>query len=612
MKPDKLSVYQLFEAQRRHVVPLFQRPYVWEQDQHWEPLWEDIVRQVEAAGRREEARPHFLGAVVLNQLPIASRDIDTREIIDGQQRLTTLQIFLSATRRTSRDLGDERLSSEVERLTVNPLLTGSDDPFKVRPTKSDQPVPSAVMEAPSETDLLKSLSVDGKRSSLPRLASAYVYFLDRLRELMGDGKSADSTARLWDLHPALRERLQLVVIDLDESDDPQIIFETLNARGVPLLPSDLIRNYVLHRARAAGHEIESIYNNWWREFDERPAEDAARADDFFWKREVRQGRLKRPRLDLFFYHFLQHRSLREFNITRLYQEFCEWWASGRDEANSLSGNLENIRLSSETFARFLVPQGRYRERLFLERLLALDTSTLYPLLLELLGADSSLDVGQRDLILADLESFLIRRLVCRLTTKNYNKLFLSLLRQVREASPSVDIIRSRLLGSDDVAVRWPGDEEFRRAWLELPAYGYIRQDRIRSILEALEGELYTPRQERLGLDCVPTLEHIMPQSWHKNWPIVADAEPEPNEETAGQRRDRLLQTFGNLTLLTQSLNSEVSNASFDVKRPQITRQSVLRLNAYFQTVDIWTEEDILQRGESLFDLACRVWPRPPG
>ena len=613
MKPDKLSIYHLFEAQRRHVVPLFQRAYVWDENRHWTPLWEDISRQAEAVSQGEDPRPHFLGAVVLNQVPSMSADIDTRDIIDGQQRMTTLQLCIAAMRQVALSLEDHKIAMEFERLTINPM--GEEDTekrYKVRPTKTDQSAFSTAMEAPSREQIVENLSPDGKVSSLSRLATAYLFFLERVTEFAIDGDGDDPKARLWHFHSAFRDRLQLVVIDLDTEDDPQIIFETLNARGVPLLPSDLIRNHVLHRARDEKRDIDGLYDRWWRPFDETLDPDATKPDDFFWKRMVRQGRLKRPRLDLFFYHFLQYRAVREFNITRLYQEFCEWWASPECE-ETVSG-FEFIEQASQTFRRFTIPIGETRFDLFLERLKALDTSTLYPALLAILVPDAGeLNEVDLDEIAVDLESYLIRRMICRLTTKNYNKLFFSLLRHIKEEGARAEVIRNRLLESRDETVRWPDDEEFRQAWLYKQAYGgYIRQDRIRLVLQAIESQLHTDKQERLGLDRTPSIEHVMPQKWHENWPLLSVAADQPTDEmeTPTQRRDRLLQTFGNLTLVTQQLNSSVSNASYEVKRPEITHESVLRLNAYFQDVDDWNEDAILKRGEDLFDLAKCVWPKP--
>src|SRR5947207_9275405 len=98
MRPDKLSVHDLFQKERRYVVPLYQRAYVWNREEQWEPLWEDIERQAEACITAENGvarRSHFLGAIVLNVAKIVGNSVARSEIIDGQQRLTTLQVFLA-------------------------------------------------------------------------------------------------------------------------------------------------------------------------------------------------------------------------------------------------------------------------------------------------------------------------------------------------------------------------------------------------------------------------------------------------------------------------------------------------------------------------------------
>lgn len=610
MKTDTSSIFGLFQVHRRHVVPLFQRQYVWEENDHWEPLWEDLRKKADEQLSGAAARPHFLGAIVLNQLMIQTRQVDTREIIDGQQRLTTLQLYLAA----FRDLipeDEKRLVQQLDLLTVNHQL--ADDPdqrFKVWPTQADQQIFSEVMAARSAERVRGAF--DG--AECPRLAEAYLFFSDKLSNYLREDDAGVDSEKLWALYDCLRERLVVVVIDLEEGDDPQIIFETLNARGVPLLPSDLIRNYLLHQAQSEGFDIEPLYNRWWRNFDQDLAEDAQSEDDFFWKREQRQGRLTRPRLDLFFFHYLHFESAEEVSIGQLFREFCQWrQATDRDVETILS----RLQANSDVFRTFLVPEsggGEPRTKVFLRRLLTLDTSTLYALLLELLGPDGlNVDLEGRLLILNDLESFLVRRMVCRLTIKNYNRFFLSLLKQVRGSSEAPEaVIRERLLGSEEHTARWPNDQEFQAAWLERPAYKDLRNDRIQMVLGAIERRLFDESNaEVLRLDQVTSIEHVMPRSWNAHWQLERPTEViDGATETRSQRRDRLVNSFGNLTLLTQSLNSSMSNSPYENKRPEITRQSGLRLNTYFQHVDHWNEDEILRRGEALFRIATEVWPHP--
>jgi hypothetical protein len=203
--------------------------------------------------------------------------------------------------------------------------------------------------------------------------------------------------RAYALFEALKRHIQLVVIELEEDDDPQIIFETLNARGAPLLPSDLIRNFVFQRATRQGENPEHLYNTLWAEYDERPAEAGAGTNERFWKQMDRQGRVKRTRLDLFMHHYVQYRSAQEHSIGHLFQAFRSWWQSATQR--TVSDELKELRRHSDVFAKVLVPDDDGRTALFAKRLQTLDTSTVYPVLLLLLvGSKERVVAGDLDVV----------------------------------------------------------------------------------------------------------------------------------------------------------------------------------------------------------------------
>jgi Protein of unknown function DUF262 len=166
-------------------------------------------------------------------------------------------------------------------------------------------------------------------TTAPRLAEAYFYFAKRIREFVHEGDSNADTERhdqrIFGLLQALRTALQFIVIELEETDDPQVIFETLNARGQPLLPSDLIRNFVfLQAANDPKINADELYDQYWRPFDDRRQQSAVDGEDRFWHVEERQGRLTRPRIDLFIFHYLVMKTERELNIGQLFREFRDW------------------------------------------------------------------------------------------------------------------------------------------------------------------------------------------------------------------------------------------------------------------------------------------------
>ena len=158
---------------------------------------------------------------------------------------------------------------------------------------------------------------------------------------------------------------------------------------------------------------------------------------------------------------------------------------------------------------------------------------------------------------------------------------------------------------------WPNDTVLKKAFLGTPLYDRLRPALIGLVLGGIERALSTAKGEKIEILTKLTIEHVMPQSWEAHWPLpTADAAAAPGSELPEDVRERMLHTLGNLTLLTQELNTSVRNSAYADKRPEITAQSALRLNAYFQKVGAWDEAAILARGEALFEIAKKGWPHP--
>ena len=634
MQPTTLTIHEMFEKERRYTVPLFQRAYVWILEDQWEPLWQDIERQARSClvalkENKQSTTSHFLGAVVFNIAKVVGRGLARSEVIDGQQRLITLQVFLAALRDLA-EAEDDEVADDARRLTVNPVRDAkSEERFKVWPTNADRDVFQKVMTAGSVSKIHVFLGTgpDGKKIQLPKLAEAYNYFYEVIT-LFVEGsedsgeRETETTAldaasrsdRLYAILHALKTTLQIVTIELEEQDDPQVIFETLNARGQPLLPSDLIRNTVFLDASTKGKDIDRLYMNYWRHFDERRVEQRDhRGEDRFWHLVERQGRLTRPRIDLFIFHDLVVRTERDLSIGRLFREFRDWYTNAQATTDDY---LNSLKHRSDHFARLIVPNGNDRLSAFARRLRSLDTSTVYPILLLLMElTPDRLTLDARDRIVADLESYLVRRFVCHMTTKNYNRFFLSLLRQLKRASEQgqdmAHVARTELLKPTEPTVIWPSDTTFRNGWVGNALYVKSRPDRSAMILLAVNDALRTSRSERITQSQELTVEHLLPQEWEPHYPLPSN-QPDDEEETPEQRRQRLMNTIGNLTLLTGPLNASISNGPFIGKAREIVRLSDLRINAPFREgqFESWDENNILKRGEDLFETATIIWPRP--
>lgn len=628
MIPSKMTVVELFTQTKQYVVPLYQRPYVWARESQWEPLWEDIEPIASALAEGTPAVPHFLGAVVLAQHDVYGAELAKRDVIDGQQRLTTLQVFLAALRdhvaehlAAATDEGAKAslqgLAESVRPLTRNGGLMGNPkvERHKVWPTNADRTVFEAVLTAESRNALDTRFPVIRRKYQRqadpgPRLVEAYRYFHDCISSFARESANG-RVPPLVAMFYALQKYLQLVVIELERDDDPQAIFESLNAHGAPLRASDLIRNHVFARAQSQGEDADALYESRWRHFDE--VTDLGAAG--FWRQEVKQGRLRHPRFELFFQHYLAARTAREVTPIYVFQTFRSYWRDQRPEPK-VSEELARIESYSKVFRWFYEPHRIEDTRpslaRFLRRLRSLDTSTVQPLLLYLLTeAADRVAPGELDAILAHIESFLVRSWICGRPSKNYNRIFTALLAALRSA-PSIDgaTVAGRLQGiKGDNA--WPDDAAFERAWMEEPAYQNLHTGGVQMVLGAIHEQMLTSKQERVTIAGALTVEHVLPQSWHEHWPLPDDEARTPDETLElTHRRDRLLQTFGNLTLLTQPLNSSVSNGPFAQKREEYVAQALLRLNTWFYNVTTWDEDAIRARGKALFELARAIWRVP--
>jgi hypothetical protein len=536
---------------------------------------------------------------VLDQLKTPTGKPSARQIIDGQQRLTTLQLALAAARDLCREFNQMKYSDAFRKLTDNdvPLSEDPDDVFKIWPTNADRAEFRNVMTAGSR-DAVDALSVDGDAL----IRGAYLYFSGVFRSWLLDNGGEDSLLkRLPALYSMLKEDMNLVVIDLEQDDDAQEIFETLNSLGTPLLPADLVKNYLFRLAESQKEDTPKLYRRYWETFDREKS---------YWREEVRQGRLKRARLDLFLNHYLAMMKGEEVVISQMFNDYRDLVES-RDGTKP-SEHMEHFRSYADVYESFDNFKPDSREGLFFHRLTQMDIGTAHPLLLEVFKQYGGPQKDTLEQILVDLESFLVRRAVCGLTQKNYNKFFAQMVAELRgnndDFSPAA--IRSILTSETGDTQRWPNDEEFKDAWMSPDFYKRVKRATLRVILEAIEATHYTGKPEKVKVEHNLTIEHLLPQDWEKHWPLVIKEDTVEAHEQAQERRKESIHKVGNLTLLTKKLNPSVSNGPWTKKRPEILKHSVLMLNHAFQGAEVWNEDTIDQRARDLFNIAVRIWPHP--
>ena len=619
MDANTRSLERIFDQTISYQIPLFQRPYVWSEEENWQPLWEDFQNLLDRYLAHGRAHPHFLGAVVFEQISNPTGSIEARQVIDGQQRLTTLQLLLLAIRDRCVQIGVEKYIERFTDLVANKAsrIDQDNEIYKVWPTNCDREAYILTHIAGSPEQLIEDQKLHPTLASESHnISDAYLYFSRMVEEWMasefdddmGEGRSYIVDDRLEALWQVIRAHLLVVVIDLDKDDEAQVIFETLNARGTQLLPGDLIKNYLFHRANASGEEVEKLYNTYWKEFDGK-----------FWREEITQGRLKRPRIDMFMQHYLTLSTLDEvkaahiFNVFKYFAENYEApeWASQKQPKNSGEHMIE-LHLYGQVFKTFFQPASGSRTEVFLQRLEAVDTATVYPFLLMAFNKLEKTNPDELDAILELLESYLVRRMICRLSTKNYNRFFLELIKAVEKAGGvSIRSVSNFLLKPKGDSTRFPTDEELKMAFLEYPLYKGLAQYKVRAVLGALDKVFETRKSESMNLPKRLTIEHVMPQNWGENWPLILD---DPDDALEAQEksstRNELIHTLGNLTLITDALNPSLSNSGWAVKRPELIKFSKLNLNRYFHDIENWGEEAIKNRGDELFQKAIKIWPYP--
>lgn len=248
------------------------------------------------------------------------------------------------------------------------------------------------------------------------------------------------------------------------------------------------------------------------------------------------------------------------------------------------------------------------EARFLARLRLLDTAMVYPLLLEVFRPDCPED--DRRQILADLESYLVRRQLGVLTTKGYNRQFVDLVRRCEKDGFTPNVVRGFLLGREGDSAKWPTDDELKAFIHQQVVYKRVRNDVLQMVLDAVNGQIRDQFSERITVDQKLTIEHIMPQQWEQHWPLQV-VDPALMAE-AKERRQRAINTLGNLTLVTEKLNPSLSNSPWAKKREAIVRRSMLTLNRQLEECEVRDEAAIAQRADMLFQSIRKIWPRPSG
>ena len=597
MKTDVHAPQAVFIQPQHLVVPPFQRPYVWEKDEQWAPLWQDVRRL--AAIRLDEpfAEPtHFLGAIVVQAQESILAGLTAHSIIDGQQRLTTLQLLMDAAGAAMEAGGHDTLAQQLDRLTHNEAIyaDGAATRLKLRHSNRDGAAFEEVMDAEVPVDH------DNLIHAGSRIVRAHEYFSGSVAEWL-DADADGASDRALALAYVLARGLQIVAINLDANENSQEIFETLNARGTPLTAADLIRNFVFQRLAAEGTDTRAYLDDWPFETD-------------FWEKEVAVGRHPLQRSSLFFNQWLIARLGEEISPRATFTRFKQYVEQvDREHGQKVADLLPLIRHQAEAYEAWTTaaadPDRQLnRVELSVYRMKASGTELLKPLLLWLHDPTRDVPSAVIDRVAAIAESWLVRRQLLRLNIGDMGRIVADVIRAhdrtpVDELAARVEAYLARL---NVTSTYWPGDAEIRDALRTEQVFRRFKKARTRMLLEAIEDSYRAgtnqPQVPRRGYP----IEHVLPQKWAGNWP-VADA-------AAEEIRAKHVHRLGNLTLLTTSLNSKVSNGPWATKRGGLLAHDTLLLNSHLvsELDAVWDEAAITARAERLIDALLATWRVPAG
>ena len=567
MDAGKRTINDIFNGNRVLEIPFFQRAYVWGQPQ-WERLLEDMEKI------SDSNKPYFLGSVILKQqeTTTGSRIGDKRTVIDGQQRLTTLNIFF-----------------KVLCLKTNENST-FDRSFKLRDNSNALLHNHNDIQAFNEILALTELKdLEGESN----ITQAYNYFKDNL---VPDDLNLDS----------ILSNVLFVGIDLSQEEDEQQIFDTINSLGVKLTTAELLKNYFFNR-----DDIEK-YNEYWKEVFEKDEETKN-----YWDREIIAGRLRRTFIDLFFFAYLQIKIQEtDFKVKAedkdAYAKVEHLFESYKNFIKSyLNNNKEAILSEIKEYALLFKKNFNYEilgeeltQDFGIDRIntiiFGLDTTTLIPYTLYILRNIS--DETTKNELFGIIETYIMRRMITHSNTKNYNQLFTDKLINNRVLSKQefLDYIEKR----DDKVNFLPTDDELEKGFNT----SILINKQSAGILYLIESKIRNEKDSTalLGINKY-SLEHLMPKKWRNNWDKLSSKESEIN-------RDRKLLTLGNLTIITQSLNSSIRDSKWEDKLKGknkkgglIEYSGGLKTISQFLEYPEWDEKTIEERALFLYEKAKQIW-----
>ena len=566
LQAGETTLNKLLNTSRQFIVPIFQRNYSWQKSQY-EQLWFDILR----ASKFKEKQNHFIGSIVYIDMGTPAGRPQQLLLIDGQQRLTTISILLCA-------IKDYVQKFNLETKLIN--LAKIKNQFLYNSDEIDEDRYKLLLNVQDKETYIKLIdnTIFTVNKPATNIIKCYEFFYERIEDFIKEyGQIDEIYAGIF--------KLSLVSISLDkDSDNPQMIFESMNSTGKDLSQTDLLRNYLL--MDLTPEKQTRLYKTYWKPMEELFGEDIYKND--------------LNKFDYFIRDFLTLKSDTGYicKINNVYENFKRYY---------LDNNCEKFAVLKDLFsyAKYyacidLLQENDDELKLYWQEFKKLDSHVVYPFLLKLYDDYSRQILIKEDFkkILQVVISYLWRRAICEIPTNSLSKTFATLYQAVDKDDYVNSVIKAFVFKSS--YKRFPSDYEVREKLQTKDIYHF----RLRKyLLEALENYYH---KEPIDLNTANyTIEHIMPQNIEHNlsWQQMLG-------EDWQEVHSLYLHTLGNLTIT--GYNAEMSNKSFweKVNGESGFKHSHLKLNESIAQCDVWNKKAIQRRTNILTDIILKIWKYP--
>lgn len=575
---NKEKLQSFFQGNLQYEIPFFQRAYVWSEE-NWNIFWEHLLNELKSYEKGDNSE-HFIGTVITKQKESRNLSENVVELIDGQQRLTTISVFLKALADTT--------NGELPNLkkSLENLLWFEDSYskryYRMRHSRIDESNFIKVMEQPEAIEASETSSI----------LQAYQFFVAKLKDKSDEYREM--------LKQVLLHKVPVISMLLDKDDDEQEIFDTINSLGVRLTISELLKNYMFKEP-----ELIELYDEKWLSIFENDEEQVD-----YWSTVRSSGRVKRDNMELLLYCFLIIETKKEIRLDKLFKEYKTYLKSKTVEEkkdflfrlSELANNYAQMPQEKE------LVEIKYSdaEKRFFHLLGNLEITTIFPLVLYLYKNIQD----QNDLLesFRILESFIALRQICKFTTKNYNNLFIQIIRALdkpkdKEDPDSADISSIHLLkilsSYTEFGNRFPTEIEVHEAFHKSVISNKQASEILYLIaLKDIDSE-YSDSKTLSSKSF--SVEHMMPKKWEEHWTEY------DFDELAKYKRSQKLLTLGNLTLITKNLNSKLRNQAWVDKKKTLKDYSSLKMTTAFLEKEQWNENTIEERANLLGSKALEIW-----